>query len=150
MALSAINLLSELNSRTFVLTVESPTEAAGGLGGGVKLTDTALGVTDEDIALKLKKVTAAEYGQIVMNSTALELSDCLFDIRDTQLNALDEKIVNVAEPTENSDAATKGYVDSKIPTQISELNNNAGYLTENALNGYLNATHVNPILTEGT
>lgn len=80
----------------------------------------------------------------------MELSDSLFDVAYEQVDAMNQPVKNVGTPVADSDAATKEYVDSKIPTQVSELNNNAGYLTETSLAGFLNATHVSPILTEGT
>ena len=44
-------------------------------------------------------------------------------------DAADARIKNVESPEDNGDAANKQYVDNAIPTQVSQLTNDAGYLT---------------------
>ena len=53
-----------------------------------------------------------EYAQLLMDGKVL--SNCIYEISSENLDAFGDRITNVAEPKEDTDAATKGYVDSEI------------------------------------
>ena len=75
--------------------------------------------------LSVIKVTEEEYMEKVADGTLLN-DGVLYVISSDHINAYGQKIVNLAEPTISSDAATKNYVDTTVAdsrlTAI-ELNN---------------------------
>ena len=60
-------------------------------------------------------------------------------------------MTNLGSPIDDSDAATKQYVDSKtssikVPTKVSELTNDSGFLTAHqSLDNYYDKTQVDEI-----
>ena len=58
------------------------------------------------------KLSASEYEQLVYDDETL--SNALYVVEDDYVDAYGEQIKNVAYPTDLSDAATKGYVDTAL------------------------------------
>lgn len=71
---------------------------------------------DEIISKQLSVITLSQqdYYDIVVNDR-INLST-IYVINDSQLDAFEQTIINVAEPETSSDAATKNYVDTEIST----------------------------------
>ena len=47
---------------------------------------------------------------------------------ESEVSLNNHKITDLLDPTENQDAATKTYVDGKVPTKVSELSNDAKFI----------------------
>ena len=62
--------------------------------------------------IQLKNVTIEEYAQLLKEGTAL--SNCIYKVSSENFEAFGNKIVNVADPEYDQDAATKHYVDTEI------------------------------------
>lgn len=58
------------------------------------------------------KLLADDYHELVVNGKAL--SNVLYVVENDAVNAYGRQIKNVADPTDLSDVATKGYVDSNF------------------------------------
>ena len=105
---------------------------------------------DENIAPKLEVVhiSQEDYHNLV---TSDKIDDStLYIVSSDVLNLYGEKIINVATPENDSDAATKKYVDDlsvnlkndiKIPTKTSELTNDSDFTTTTELNKVKTATN---------
>lgn len=93
-------------------------------------------------SLSVLHVSQDEYHQKVVSGTVL--SNELYVVSCDTFNMYDERIVNLAEPELDSDAATKAYVDSKAASaaeDISEISGDVDLLKSNALTGVtLNGT----------
>lgn len=104
---------------------------------------------DENIVPKLEVVhiSQEDYHNLV---TSDKIDDStLYIVSSDVLNLYGEKIINVATPENDSDAATKKYVDElsvnlkndiKIPTKTSELTNDSNFTTTTELNKVKTAT----------
>ena len=104
---------------------------------------------DENIVPKLEVVHISQddYHNLV---TSDKIDDStLYIVSSDVLNLYGEKIINVATPENDSDAATKKYVDElsvnikndiKIPTKTSELTNDSDFTTTTELNKVKTAT----------
>ena len=104
---------------------------------------------DENIVPKLELVhiSQEDYHNLV---TSDKIDDStLYIVSSDVLNLYGEKIINVATPENDSDAATKKYVDElsvnlkndiKIPTKTSELTNDSNFTTTTELNKVKTAT----------
>lgn len=101
-------LSAEISSKIFIKDPNSETYKDGAYGN-----------------LSVLKVTEEEYMEKVADGTLLN-DGVLYVISSDHINAYGQKIVNLAEPTVSSDAATKNYVDTTVSesklTAI-ELNN---------------------------
>lgn len=62
--------------------------------------------------LQIVNIPAAEYARQLTAGTTL--SDAIYKITDKELNAFNERVVNVASPTADADATNKKYVDDNI------------------------------------
>lgn len=82
--------------------------------------------------LSVLKVTEDEYMAKVADGTLLK-DGVLYVISSDHINAYGQKIVNLAEPTLSSDAATKNYVDTQIAdTKLTAIElNNLSFTIEN-------------------
>ena len=67
----------------------------------------------------VKHVTGQDYHNLVKNGTLNE--DTLYVVSSDTFSAYGEKIVNVATPTDGSDAANKKYVDDKVDSMTKSL-----------------------------
>ena len=87
------------------------------------------------------KLSADDYAFLV--ATSATVSNCLYIVEDEFINACGQQIKNLSAPTEISDAATKGYVDSavqgvQLPTDLSSFTNSPGYLVSDDLSSFNN------------
>lgn len=101
-------LSNEISTKVFIKDINSETYKDGAYGN-----------------LSVIKINEEEYIEKVANGTLLN-DGVLYVISSDHINAYGQKIVNLAEPTVDSDAATKNYVDTTVAdsklTAI-ELNN---------------------------
>lgn len=118
MAISLKNILSQTNSSTSVLVADSQVDIQNlGNSANVEMHDSANGIINAQLSvLKLYKVTEQEYKDTISTHTYSELSNSLFDVAYDQVDAMNQPVKNVGTPVVDSDAATKAYVDSKVPT----------------------------------
>jgi hypothetical protein len=105
---------------------------------------------DENIVptLEVVHISQDDYHDLV---SANKIDDStLYIVSSDNLNVYGEKIINVAYPENDSDAATKKYVDDlsinlkndiKIPTKTSELSNDSDFTTRTELNKVKTATN---------
>ena len=66
-------------------------------------------INDIKSELSIRNVTEDEYHTLTTEERAI--SNMLYVVEYENLNLYGEKITNVADPEQNSDAATKNYVD---------------------------------------
>lgn len=84
---------------------------------GIDFTDNG----DVDIQYKrLCNVADAIYEEDAVNLNTLK-QNCLCPIDNIHYDAISRKIINLATPTLSADAATKSYVDEKLPVINSEI-----------------------------
>lgn len=82
------------------------------------------GTTLEQVSeLKLINIGAEEYFKLVKDGEVL--SNAIYEISSDFSNAFGQQIKNVAEPTDDTDVTTKGYVDSKIETILDDCTTSA-------------------------
>ena len=102
--------------------------------------------------LLLINIGAEEYHELVKSGNTL--SNAIYEVDYENDDCFGERLINVGEPLDDSDAATKHYVDQrvgavKIPTKTSELINNSGFLTAHqSLSSYYTKDQVNEISTD--
>lgn len=94
-------------------------------------------------------LTEDEYHALSPEERAI--SNLMYVVEYENANMYGSRVVNVADPEQNSDAATKGYVDRRVsevyvPTRTSELVNDSGFLSSHqSLSGYYTKTQVDEI-----
>ena len=95
------------------------------------------------------KISEEGYNQLVKDEAIL--SNAIYEVDYANLNCFNERLTNLGSPVDDSDAATKQYVDSKtssikVPTKVSELTNDSGFLTAHqSLDNYYDKTQVDEI-----
>jgi hypothetical protein len=94
--------------------------------GSVDSTTYATGTIPTDF---ISKANGGTFDDIVyFDSDAVVYGDLLVDGGRIDLNSGDT-IINVTDPTNAQDVATKNYVDTNIPTLTSELTNDSSFVT---------------------
>ena len=94
--------------------------------------------------LSIRNFTEDEYHALTSEERAI--SNMLYVVEYENLNLYGEKITNVADPEQSSDAATKNYVDSEIANLSDEYQPKGNYLTSHqSLGNYYTKTQVNSI-----
>ena len=84
--------------------------------------------------LKINRMTAAEYAALQTKA-----DDQLYVITDDSLNAFNERIVSVAAPTADTDAANKAYVDSQITDLTSQFDGKVALSTISEVSGAISS-----------
>lgn len=87
----------------------------------VFLTDDSLDIYDQKSDAKIVKVTHEKYQWYLNNYTQQELSNYVFVLSSDVEDVFGKRIVNVAEPSVGTDAATKNYVDNHVPENIPDM-----------------------------
>lgn len=68
-----------------------------------------------------------------------------------EFDAIYGRIINLKTPVNATDAATKGYVDNALPTKVSQLQNDSGYLTTHQdISGKANSADLATVATSGS
>ena len=92
--------------------------------------------------LSVVKLNAADYASLLISNSLL--SNALYIVEDSCIDAYGRQLKNLAAPTDLSDATTKEYVDNailsiQIPTDLSDFTNSPGYVTEDKLSNGLSS-----------
>lgn len=104
----------ELGDEGLYVTNAKHTADVGALSTAI---DNKIKIDDLSAAtLNVKHIEGDAYHQLVVNNQVD--SNTLYIVSSDNLNAYGEKITNVATPTDATDAATKGYVDSLSVSQL--------------------------------
>ena len=106
-----VDLTAEVEARK-----AADTTLSTAIDGKVKIDDVSAAT------LNVKHVTGQDYHNLVKAGTLDK--DTLYVVSSDTFSAYGEKIVNVATPTDDTDAANKKYVDDEI-TKVNELAVNA-------------------------
>ena len=85
--------------------------------------------------ISVVKLGASEYSNLLTSDSLL--SNALYIVQDDHIDAYGQQLKNLAEPTDLSDATTKGYVDNAIPNDLSDLSNSPGYVTSASISASL-------------
>lgn len=89
-------------------------------------------------SLTIQYIEQEEYYRLVSTNNGAGIDpNTLYILSGTYSNNFGEQIKNVADPTDEYDAATKRYVDDKvssIPHKVSQLENDAGYSSLSDIN----------------
>lgn len=116
----SIDKFGRFNRHTRINVVRGPA------GEGFRLTDEG----DYDIENK----RLCNVGDVVSEEDAVSFKilkeNCLYQI-DDQYDAAFKNIINLADPKSLTDAATKSYVDARIPTVSNGICNFEGYKLNN-------------------
>lgn len=124
----SINPLSGLSG--FYLGEDNLAQILAENGSKTTIDDRICGVVDQT-DLSIVKLNAEDYAQIVATSSMI--SNCLYVVESSCMNAYGQQLKNLAAPTDLSDATTKEYVDNaisnvEIPTDLSSFSNSPGYV----------------------
>lgn len=92
--------------------------------------------------IQLRNIGIEEYALMLKNGEVL--SNCIYEVSSENFEAFGNRIIGVAEPEDDSDAATKGYVDSEIGkidvsgqlTAYAKSNDLTAYAKSNDLTAY--------------
>ena len=108
-------IVSHLSSDSYVTRSLS----AGTFATKEKLDDKVKVDESNVSTLNVVHIADEDYYQLVVNDSTV--SNTVYVMSSENTNMFGERIVNVGEPVELSDAATKQYVDNAISAAIAEL-----------------------------
>lgn len=109
---SSVQVSAVLTSGTQIARISvdgSATNFYAPVGGGAIFENRISGITAE-AQLSVIKLSVDEYAQMLSNDTVI--SNALYVIDIPYANAFGSAVRNVGEPSADTDAATKGYVDT--------------------------------------
>ena len=114
-------------------------------------TKSSVSVDNEHADANILHVSQEEYNQLVADDATL--SNTVYVISSDYIEAYGQQVKNLADPTELSDAATKGYVDNavqgvQIPTDLSAFTNSPGYLLPSSITAILSGEVVPEAMTQ--
>ena len=120
-------------------TVSSLTsDLSDAISSKIFIDDPTTGFSDYS-DLSVVKVTDEQYAELIGDGTKLLEGTTLYVISSDDLNVYGQRIINVAAPIENSDAATKEYVDTadadiaaNVETLDEKIDNKLSSMTDSA------------------
>ena len=124
----SVRVSSDLTTGTRIGTISVdgvPTSLYAPEGSKVTFDNRISGIVGQN-DLSIVKLSSSEYA--TMLSTHSTLSNCLYVVEESFVNAYGSAIRNVGEPSSDTDAATKGYVDGIVPLSTSQLTNDSGFI----------------------
>lgn len=78
-------------------------------------------------SLSIQHIAAEDYYKLVANSPEQLLSNKMYIVSSDFVNAYGRRVQNVAEPEEESDAATKKYADAISSQMVQRVDSNKYY-----------------------
>lgn len=146
--LGSIDQNDNILSGSFVSSfVEQFNNLSNRISSKVFINDMISGIAGYN-DISVVKLSANEYEQLVVDGNAL--SNCIYVVEKSFIDAYGEQIRNLASPTDLSDAATKKYVDdtaSRLGTLSNDLAIQNFYNTLTSTTEGIDTIDVNTILS---